>query len=480
MLKNNEPDSIFIDSLLLVGKKLNDTEPVRAIRTFEKAQNLANSIDYKQGVLAAMNGLGNSYIFMGIYDKALEHHLPLLNKSLELQDQSHEFKALGNIAITYANLLDYDKSLIYFRKSLSLAEKTNHPLYGSICANIGNLFKIINEFDSALHYLNLAIEAGLQTKNNRTLAHGLFNLSDVEVNLGRYEDALYHIDSAIACGKLIDSEIFLINGKISKAEVLFHMKRGVEQISSLKENLKLAEEKSFYQSLITGYRILSDIYQQMGLTEEAFEAYKKGKKWEKEVFNSEKSKQIEMLTAQFELEAKQREIDIQSLTLTKQKYFIYAVSSIALITIFIAIILLRYFIHKSRANRALKTLNKKITKRQEELIYKSNILKKANEEINHINDNLEQMIAERTQKINDQNVKLLNYAFLSAHEIRGPLSTILGLTKMLKENPNDEILINTITQLYEKAEDMDFVIKKMVTSLEEEIEMRPFNKKPTI
>ncbi|MEO9965776.1 MAG: tetratricopeptide repeat protein [Reichenbachiella sp.] len=479
LLKEDIKDTLYVDSILTVAKNFNKSQPIEAIEYFKKAKLIAEEIEYDQGVLAAINGIGNGHIITGNYEEALRFHQLLLTESQALDDKNHILIALGNLAITYASLLDYDKSLDYFRQSLFLARQTNHQKVGSICGNLGNLFKIREDYDSAMHYLNLAITFGIENDNHRALAFGLLNLSDVKVHLSRYEEALLHIDSALVCGKMIESELFEINGQVSRIEVLKAMGQGVKYIPDLKEYLKIAEDNLYYQALVTGYALLSDLLIESGRPNEAMSALKKRYEWENQVFNSEKSKKIEQLTAQFELDRKQREIDIQNLRITKQTYFIYIVSGIAILTLLIALVLYRYFITKSRANEKLEALNQQITEHQVKLVNQSNSLKHANEEINNINSNLEKIIEERTQMIKAQNEKLLEYAFLSAHEIRGPLSSILGLTQMLKEHPDDKSLMSITTQLHDKSADMDFVIKKMVTSLEEEIQLRPINKRPT-
>lgn len=480
LLRQNARDSIYIDSLLQSASTMNNSEPAKAIIYFEQAKQLSEAINYKRGIKTAINGIGNGHIVTGHFEEALRQHQQLLVLARASADSNHEFKALGNLAITYASLMNYDKALVYFRKSLALAAQNQHPMYGSICGNMGNLFKLTGQLDSAHHYLNLAISTGISNQDYRALAHGLFNLSDVKVQQGELYEALAHIDSALIYGRRIDSKIFEVMGQISRIEVLDQLGMGIAHMDELEKYLNIAEEHTYYQSLVSGYKLLANILIKNNQPIKALEAVKKGAAWEREVFNNEKSMQIEKLTAQFELDAKQKEIDIQNLQIAKQTYFLYIISCIALVAFLVALILYRYFVSKSKANKKLQQLNVQISQHREELMHRSNSLKKANEEINKINENLELTIAKRTQKIKEQNEKLVKYAFLSAHEIRGPLSSILGITGMLKDHPDDEALSKILPQLHDKSKDMDFVIKKMVTSLEEEIQLRPFNEKPTI
>jgi PAS domain S-box-containing protein len=72
-------------------------------------------------------------------------------------------------------------------------------------------------------------------------------------------------------------------------------------------------------------------------------------------------------------------------------------------------------------------------------------------------------VTERKQQeemIQRQNSKLKEIAFASSHLIRAPLSNILGLTQLLKENPS---IINEIaTHLKTSADQLDDAIRQMV------------------
>lgn len=52
-------------------------------------------------------------------------------------------------------------------------------------------------------------------------------------------------------------------------------------------------------------------------------------------------------------------------------------------------------------------------------------------EIKRINENLEQLVHERTQALERKNAALEEYAFINAHKLRSPLASILGLTNLL-------------------------------------------------
>ncbi len=85
------------------------------------------------------------------------------------------------------------------------------------------------------------------------------------------------------------------------------------------------------------------------------------------------------------------------------------------------------------------------------------------EELTLLNQNLEQMVHERTKTLENQNKKLINYAFYNAHMLRAPFCRIQGLVQLneltaSKNAPNDHEIE---ARLRESVAEMEQVIAKM-------------------
>ena len=87
-------------------------------------------------------------------------------------------------------------------------------------------------------------------------------------------------------------------------------------------------------------------------------------------------------------------------------------------------------------------------------------LQELNNELKVLNEQLEALVQERTEKLKLQNQKLIDYAYVNFHKVRGPLATVLGLTQLLKQNaitPAEMEFI--IMQLQHSAQQLDEEIK---------------------
>jgi len=116
-------------------------------------------------------------------------------------------------------------------------------------------------------------------------------------------------------------------------------------------------------------------------------------------------------------------------------------------------------------NFDLQELNEEISSQNEEIIQQR-------EEILVINESLEELVEKRTQKIIEQNGRLLEYAFFNAHKVRGPLARILGLvkvTKLLKEKKEDKEQYFDLIE--ESAIELDNVVKEINIILSDQSKM---------
>lgn len=84
-----------------------------------------------------------------------------------------------------------------------------------------------------------------------------------------------------------------------------------------------------------------------------------------------------------------------------------------------------------------------------------------------INENLENLVQERTDKITNQNQKLIDYAFRNAHNIRGPLARILGLVNLITIE-NKDTNTDYVSRLSDSSKELDSSIRTMSKLLEDE------------
>lgn len=97
------------------------------------------------------------------------------------------------------------------------------------------------------------------------------------------------------------------------------------------------------------------------------------------------------------------------------------------------------------------------------------IIARKNARIRSINETLELRVKERTKSIELQNEKLRNYAFSNSHEVRAPLSRLMGLVNLWSEkNKTKEDRDFLIENISKSALELDEIVRKLNDLLNEE------------
>jgi signal transduction histidine kinase len=122
-----------------------------------------------------------------------------------------------------------------------------------------------------------------------------------------------------------------------------------------------------------------------------------------------------------------------------------------------AVILLVMYTFKSGYERA-----------QKRLIDQRDVIAHQKEEIEGINNNLEQIIIDRTEKIKDQESRISHFAFINAHKVRSPLARIMGLLHVIDLDKNkDHAFQECLPKLRSNAEELNVMLREVSHTLNE-------------
>jgi signal transduction histidine kinase len=119
-------------------------------------------------------------------------------------------------------------------------------------------------------------------------------------------------------------------------------------------------------------------------------------------------------------------------------------------------------------NENLTLVNREIREKNEELLASEEELTASSDALKKTNENLNDLVGQRTQALLRQNNMLVQHAFLNAHKVRSPLARILGLVNILRYEMDTKAVANElITRLSDSASELDTVLKEVKVNLEE-------------
>jgi methyl-accepting chemotaxis protein len=235
---------------------------------------------------------------------------------------------------------------------------------------------------------------------------------------------------------------------------------------SLHKALKLLKHYNNQKLLIRTYELLSKKHELTYQHDSSLYYFKLYSEANNENFNTQKSKQIASLQAQYDFKSKDKEIELSKQLLKLQFYIIAAIGCLLISSLVLGYFIYRIYLAKKIANEELQLLNRSIQDKNEEIVAQSEELRQASDEIGQMNENLETLVKERTDKIEVQNKKLVEYAYFNAHKVRGPLARILGLVSLIRMQDLEGEIKNIHERLGESARELDQVIHEINSNLE--------------
>lgn len=120
-----------------------------------------------------------------------------------------------------------------------------------------------------------------------------------------------------------------------------------------------------------------------------------------------------------------------------------------------ALILLVMYIFKSGYERT-----------QKKLLEQHEMMAHQKEEIEGINNNLEQIIVDRTEKLKDQEIRITKFAFINAHKVRSPLARIIGLLNLIDlEKNKGSTCEEYLPKLKSNAEELNDMLREVSITL---------------
>ncbi len=95
------------------------------------------------------------------------------------------------------------------------------------------------------------------------------------------------------------------------------------------------------------------------------------------------------------------------------------------------------------------------------------------EEIRSINENLERLVSERTSQLENKNKAIEEYTFITAHNLRGPVASVLGLINVFRSIELDKDAKEAVTHLDDAAHQLDQIVNSMIRAIEKGSTRKP-------
>lgn len=514
-----EAESYRVNGLILHNTGLYEEsleELDTAIQLFRKLGDSSKvGMSYKQ--------IGWIHMELGSFPVALNYYSRANQIADDFDDNYLKGQVLNNIGVLMALIGEFDSAMAHLMRSVEITSNNGDPLIGLTYTNIGLVKSSLGDYESAETYFLKGLELDMLNNQDWGVANAFENIGELKLNQGKLEEAQEHFEKArdqfvrlkeikgVAVNDNFLGVIQLKKGnyqqaleKLDNAYQLYmeiNYQRGMakvlrdmancqllrgnkdEAVELATKSLKLANDIGQIPEAALTAETLHGIYAEMGDVKKAYEQIMIYLAYKDSLYKREKIEYVTQVEAKYKMtqiqqenelllkdnQLKLNELNASKLKLERQEAIQIALAIGLLCAILTAAFWYRFYLKKQKTIKLLERLNDEIVNQKEQIASQASELEKVNSEMQHMNDSLEVLVRERTKKIEDQNKKLRDYAFSNSHEVRAPLSNLLGLINVTKlEGLSPEEQEEIIEKIYISALDLDSVITKVNKILEDE------------
>ncbi len=342
------------------------------------------------GMAKIWNNLGVIYQNVGNFHKAIDFYLSSLRYKLKTSDTLGIINTYNNIGSIYYELKDYSKSEQHFNNALILSEKYQHSDYMEfILNNLALIYMELHQYEKSIEILNKAFKLSNNKNDLHQLSSIYHNFGKCYYLMGEPRKALDQYFLVIKLNERIGVKNALTYNNI--AQVYIDLDYLMDALEYLKLGVKIAEENNQFSTLVDLYYNLSLVFERLGQYEKAYYNYLlfnkyddslKSQMYSDKVNNISEQVVIESTRAEFEKVqlASQLELEKKDSQINLRNYIIYSFFAGIIAILIIAIILLKMFRQKNRANTILKHQNDEIL-RSDKIIKNINKALTENEEM---------------------------------------------------------------------------------------------------
>ena len=426
-----------------------------ALENYNRALNLYQELGDKKGVGAIYSFLSFAYNRQSKYPLAIEYNLKALKICEELDDKPGMGTNLRYIGIIYSRQKDYSKAEEYFLKALKIyqdkeakEEKKAKIEIAQTLGNLGEIYRNQNKYTEALDYDSRAIKAFEEEGHKPGIATNLGNIAEAYKMQGNFEVALSFTFRALKIAEEIGdkSSVGIYLGNIGEnylglakdtVQSVFEGNKSAniqKAIQYLNQGIAIVKEINIHDAEIEFSKYLADAYRLTGDYKKALELTDQYQSLKDSIFSVQNTANINAAEKKYYLDLKDKDLKLAQVQLAKERSaIIFYVIGIVLLVVVVGIIL--------KSNRTQKKLNETISKL-------------VNEQ--------EKIIEQRTSALAKANKNLLELIQYNAHNLREPLTRIMGAMLIKEDMPDEEFNTEVWPQMKKATHDLDTIIKEVI------------------
>ncbi|MBL7912581.1 MAG: tetratricopeptide repeat protein [Bacteroidia bacterium] len=316
---------------------------------------------------------------MGDYGAATEFFYKSIAAAEKEKDSAgicDGFDHLGTVSF-YRH--DYKTAIVNYKKALNfISQKKTMRRYISTLDNVGLGFSNLKKYDSALFYQQKAVKVIEQLNDSSFLAESYINIGSTLLNLKKFKEAELYLKKAYDINEKLGNDYALQLSNLYMGRVLLNTGKFRQALPYMEKAYAIASKLKIPAQIKEAALSLTDVYDTLGEYKKATYYFGIVVNVTQELFDQENTKAINELSAQYETEKKQQEIQllkqdkqIKEHTIEKDRYAKIFIAIVACLLLLLSIIFIYRFREKKKDNNLLASQKNKIENQKEELQHKN-------------------------------------------------------------------------------------------------------------
>jgi signal transduction histidine kinase len=421
----------------IINKQLG--EYVIAQEYYLKALELAKSKSDFEIVSFSYHGLSTLHSLLNSFEKAVEYNILALKISEQLGDKKSECKEYRNLSEIYRKSSHYDLAFRSLNQAIQLSKEIKDTTEISTCLTLeAKLLQFENKNEQALSKYKEILPFINCIGDQRLICDVLINMADIYATKGMIKEADDYFQKTF----LIKHKLNVIdrsNYYLKYGLLLSRKKKNDEAIDAFNISLKYASEGKYKDCIQKTNIELYKIYKEKGEKDNALEHLAVAYAYADSLLKDESDKRMVDAQFKYDVEQNNKKFDVMQKHQERSKVLIIVVAFLVLIAILALFLWLQHG--------------------------KNRILKEKTAEIERKNNALE-----------ESNEVLLQYAYVSAHDLKEPLRSIGSFVNIIQRKyikllpPEASEYMNFVTDGVKRMETLLSALLEYSTIASEKVE----------
>lgn len=306
-----------------------------AIYYYNKSKPYAKSAAYLRGEGQTYTNLANTYQFKGDYDKTIAYYLKGISIFEKIQDSAALSQSYQNLSALYDNIKNPKLELLYLEKAIPYSTAAGNEQLGLLYSDIGTTHLQLNQPEKAKSYFEKT--SALQQKDGspRLLFFERRNWGEYYNHLRQYEKAIPFYEAA---EKLQTNDVFQQNDLSHVLSTLYlNMKKYSRALAYAQKAQATAEQIGSKEFRVRSLVSLSRIYNALGQAQNAFDALEAAQPLKDSLLTQKHIEEMTLLQTRFETAKKDQALRDKELKLLKKErqsiYQFIAITALALLAL---------------------------------------------------------------------------------------------------------------------------------------------------